>query len=59
VRQTGYTPNLFLRDMFLKRREVVGVGGAPGPEAVSVVATPTLSAADTRTRTRALIWTQR
>jgi len=45
VRQTGYTPNLFIRDLFLKRRDLVGVQGAGSPETVSAVVTPALSSA--------------
>ena len=45
ARQLGYTPNYFVRDMFLKRREFVTVGGAGAPEKVSALITPALSAA--------------
>ena len=38
IRETGYTPNYFIRDLFLQRREAVVVGGAGGvPEKVSAV----------------------
>ena len=45
IRETGYTPNLFIRDLFLKRRELVAVGGTAAPETVSAVVTPALTAA--------------
>ena len=51
VRQTGYVPNMFIRDMFLKRRELIGVGAngrTPPPVEVSVVVGPALAAAGYR-----------
>ena len=45
VRQTGYKPNLFIRDMFLKRRELIAVPGAASPDTVSAVVSPALAAA--------------
>ena len=46
IRETGYTPNHFVRDMFLKRREAVAVGGVGGaPEKVAAVVNPALARA--------------
>ena len=51
IRQTGYVPNLFIRDLFLKRREIIGVGAdgkTPPPAQVSAVVTPSLTQAGYR-----------
>ena len=48
VRQTGYVPNMFIRDMFLKRREVLGVGAdgkTPAPTHMSEALQAPLAAA--------------
>ena len=51
IRQTGYIPNMFIRDLFLKRREVIGVGGGkttPDPVSLRAVIEPPLTAAGYR-----------
>jgi hypothetical protein len=52
IRRTGYVPNMFVRDLFLKRREAVAVGqadgGTPDLEKVSSVVRQPLAAAGYR-----------
>lgn len=51
IRRTGYVPNMFVRELFLKRREAVGVGqpgATPDPVKVSAVVRQPLSAAGYR-----------
>jgi len=54
IRETGYTPNYFVRDLFLKRREVVGVGGSPDPVSLRAMVEPVLAAAGYRLQVAAL-----
>ena len=51
VSQLGYTPNMIIRDMFLKRREVIGIGGdtaTPDTATLTNVIKPALTAAGLR-----------
>ena len=48
VRKTGYTPNMIIRDMFLKRRELIGVGGTADMVSVTEAIKPALTAAGLR-----------
>lgn len=54
VRQTGYTPNMTLRNMFLKRSELIGIAGASDPVSLSTVVAPALAAAGYQVQTATL-----
>lgn len=53
VRDTGYTPNMTIRDMFLGKRDIIGVGGAV-PASLAGVLEQALAAAGYRVQTAVL-----